>query len=265
MFVLQRGSNPGGPCVLVVPPFAEEMNKARRMVALAAMRLADKGVVTVMPDLYGTGDSAGEFAEADWTLWRDDLVRTAHWCAGEVGPVTGVLAVRLGCALACTDDVLNAMPAVSRSVFWQPVLDGSRHLTQFLRLRVAASMANNVKESIADLRGELSTIGEVEVAGYRVSHRLAAELDTVREPAVLPGGLGAVDWFEFVREKGQAVSPASSRLLQASVDAGRTVDSHALVGDPFWAATEIVTHDELIERTCELPWTAVQRAARIPV
>jgi hypothetical protein len=32
----------------------------------------------------------------------------------------------------------GALPAVAASVWWQPVLDGKRHLAQFLRLRVAA-------------------------------------------------------------------------------------------------------------------------------
>jgi exosortase A-associated hydrolase 2 len=252
LFVLRRGSPTSGRCVLVVPPFAEEMNKSRRMVALASIRLAAAGVVTVMPDLYGTGDSGGDFADADWELWRDDVVRTVRWCDSRVGPVTGVLAVRLGCALACDEQVLAAMPALSRTVFWQPVLDGSRFLAQFLRLRVAASMANDVRESVADLRRALSVVGEIEVAGYRVPSGLAGALDEIREPPVLPVGLGVVEWFELVRENGLPVAPSSSRLIQASVAAGLSVAGHSLLGEPFWAATEIVTNDELVRATVDV-------------
>ena len=249
LFVLRRGSPTSGRCVLVVPPFAEEMNKSRRMVALASIRLAAAGVVTVMPDLHGTGDSGGDFADADWELWQDDLVRTARWCVSTLGPVTGVLAIRLGCALACDEQVLAVMPEVSRTVFWQPVLDGSRFLTQFLRLRVAASMANDVRESVADLRRELSVVGEIEVSGYRIPSGLASALDEITEPPVLPVGLGVVEWFELVRESGLPVAPSSSRLIQGSVAAGRSVAGHSLAGEPFWAATEIVTNEELVRET----------------
>ncbi len=249
LFVLRRGPASGTRCVLVVPPFADEMNKCRRMVTLLAMQLAQSGIVTVVPDLYGTGDSGGDFVDAGWDLWQDDLARTARWCEGAVGPVTGLLGIRLGCALACEDKVLAAMPDLSRTVFWQPVLDGSRHLTQFMRVRVAASMANDVKESIADLRAELMATGEIEISGYRTSRGLVAELDAVKESPVLPGRLGAVDWFEIVREAGQPVSPASARSIQASADAGLRVESHAIAGEPFWATTEIVTNDELVSAT----------------
>lgn len=251
LFVLRRGPASGTRCVLVVPPFADEMNKCRRMVTLLAMQLAQRGIVTVVPDLYGTGDSGGDFVDAGWALWQDDLARTARWCEDAIGPVTGLLGIRLGCALACEGSVLAAVPTLSRTVFWQPVLDGSRHMAQFMRLRVAASMAVDVKESIADLRAGLTAAGEIEISGYRISRGLVAEIEAVREPPVLPAQLGAVDWFELVREIGQPVSPASARLIQATTASGLRVDGHAIAGDPYWAATEIVTNDELVAKTCD--------------
>jgi exosortase A-associated hydrolase 2 len=253
LFVVQRGpaGGPAGgiPCVLVVPPFAEEMNKARRMVTLVAERLGRAGVTTVLPDLYGTGDSEGDFVDADWTTWQDDLRRVAAWCAGSVGPVRGLLAIRLGCALACSEPVLDALPQLTRTAFWQPVLDGERSVTQFLRLRVAASLANDLRESVASLREQLATAGEVEVAGYRLSRRLVEELDRVRVPTSLDHRLGAVDWCEIVRTAGLDPPPATSALLRASEAAGVEVRAHAIAGEPFWATTEIVTNDELLSRT----------------
>jgi exosortase A-associated hydrolase 2 len=264
LFVLRRGPASGTRCVLVVPPFAEEMNKCRRMVTLLAMQLAQSGIVTVVPDLYGTGDSGGDFVDAGWALWQDDLARTARWCEDAIGPVTALLGIRLGCALAGEGNVLAAMPDLSRTVFWQPVLDGSRHLAQFMRLRVAASMASDVKESIADLRAELAAAGEIEISGYRISRGLVTEIEAVREPPVLPARLGAVDWFELVREIGQPVAPASARLIQATADAGVRIVGHAIVGDPFWAATEIVINDELVRKTCDSLLNAGPPAAGDP-
>ena len=59
--------------VLVVPPFAEELNKCRRMLALTTRQLSMQGCDVLWPDLYGTGDSAGEFGDAVWADWVADL------------------------------------------------------------------------------------------------------------------------------------------------------------------------------------------------
>ena len=59
--------------VVIVPPFAEEMNKSRRMFALLAERLATLGVGTALIDLYGTGDSEGDFGDARYDVWLDDM------------------------------------------------------------------------------------------------------------------------------------------------------------------------------------------------
>jgi len=55
----------GDQAILVVPPFAEELNKSRRMLALQGKSLARAGRGLLAVDLHGTGDSAGEFIEAD--------------------------------------------------------------------------------------------------------------------------------------------------------------------------------------------------------
>ncbi len=65
--------------VLCAPPFAEELNKSRRMIAQQARRLAAAGFGVLIPDLYGTGDSAGDFGDARWEIWREDLARCAVW------------------------------------------------------------------------------------------------------------------------------------------------------------------------------------------
>ena len=47
--------------VLYVHPLAEEMNKSRRMAALQARALAASGWVVLQVDLFGCGDSDGDF------------------------------------------------------------------------------------------------------------------------------------------------------------------------------------------------------------
>ena len=59
--------------VVVLPAFAEEMNKARRQVALASRQLVTRGVGVIVPDLRGSGDSDGEIAEATVAGFAEDL------------------------------------------------------------------------------------------------------------------------------------------------------------------------------------------------
>jgi alpha/beta superfamily hydrolase len=64
---------PSGRALLVLPPFAEELNKTRRMLSLAARALQNAGHEVLLVDLYGTGDSAGDFADASFRGWSADL------------------------------------------------------------------------------------------------------------------------------------------------------------------------------------------------
>ena len=65
--------------VLYIHPWAEEMNKSRRMAAMASRALAAQGWAVLQVDLLGCGDSSGDFGDATWQAWTDDVVRAAQW------------------------------------------------------------------------------------------------------------------------------------------------------------------------------------------
>ena len=69
--------------VLYIHPFAEEMNKARRMAALQARALAQGGYSVLQIDLSGCGDSSGDFGDATWKGWVNDVVQGCHWLRGQ--------------------------------------------------------------------------------------------------------------------------------------------------------------------------------------
>jgi len=249
LFAVRRGPPDAGGCVLVVPPFAEEMNKSRRMVTLVAQQLDARGWATVLPDLHGTGDSAGEFADANWDGWCDDLVRTVRWCEREAGPVTGLLAIRLGCALAVDERVSAVLPALQRVVFWQPVLDGQRLLNQFLRLRVAAAMAAGTQESASELRRRLGEGAVLEVGGYELSARLADDLEKVSPPVRLAAAPATTLWAEVASGEGAALAAPSVASVERYRAAGARLETLAVSGEPFWSAAEIVVNEELVALT----------------
>jgi exosortase A-associated hydrolase 1/exosortase A-associated hydrolase 2 len=234
--------------LLVVPAFAEEMNRCRAMVALQARRLAAQGVGTLVLDPYGTGDSAGEFADATWAQWRDDLLRGVAWLDAHGQGCRALLGVRLGAVMA--GEIARACAGVQQLVLWQPVLSGKTFQTQFLRIRIAAEMdlPERVK-STAELRA-MSAAGQVvEVSGYEVGSALAADLDAVAfEAAAWPARV-ATQWFEVASDDSMGLAPASQSAIDAQRAAGAVVDAQVVTGPPFWHVHERELAPALIEAT----------------
>ena len=193
IFVLaHHGQNFGGKCTLLVPPFAEEMNKSRRIIAFLGNRLAENGRGLVVPDLYGTGDSDGDFADTDCDAWFDDLRATENWARSKGWSIDSAVGIRLGGLLALLYSEYRRA-AFCRIVLWQPSLDGKRTLEQFLRLRVAASMTAGNTETVAQLKSRIAGGEIIEVAGYELSPRLAEQMETLNLP----------DRFEFGAKYGK--------------------------------------------------------------
>lgn len=232
--------------VLVAQPFAEEQNKSRRMVALQARALALDGWVVMVPDLYGCGDSHGDFGEADWQGWLDDLdACLTHLRRTHAGPVV-CLGVRAGCLLLSQfAQQRDALEPVA-TIFWQPVLDGNLFLMQFLRLRVAAGMIGGNKESTRDLRARLTAGESLEIAGYMLSSKLASGLAESRLEAPRTG---AVHWFEVVSSDDAGLSVQSSKCIDEWRSSGIEVHATTCTGEPFWSAQEIREVPSLIELT----------------
>ncbi|MGL5987461.1 MAG: CocE/NonD family hydrolase, partial [Burkholderiales bacterium] len=65
--------------VVYAHPWAEEMNKSRRMAAEMARQMARSGFAVLQLDLAGCGDSDGDFADASWDAWLEDIDRAAAW------------------------------------------------------------------------------------------------------------------------------------------------------------------------------------------
>lgn len=234
--------------MLVVPAFAEEMNRCRAMVALQARVLAELGVGTLMLDPYGTGDSAGEFVDATWAQWRDDLRCGAAWLDTRGRGCRALLALRLGAVMAA--ELARDCPGVRNLLLWQPVLSGKTFYTQFLRIRIATelNLPNRVK-STNELR-EMSVAGQaVEVSGYEIGPPLAAELDAVAFDAADWAARVEIDWFEVQSDADTSLAPASQKAIEGLQSAGATVQARTVAGPAFWHVHERELAPELIAAT----------------
>lgn len=238
--------------VLFAPPFAEEMNKSRRMLARFGHAAAESGIPMLLPDLYGTGDSMGDFGDADWRVWQTDLVAAAAWLAARGCERLILAGLRAGCLLAL--DSLAKLPIKpSLLLFWNPVLSGQQMLTQFLRLRVASTLTKGgAKETTTDLRRRLAAGESVEIAGYDLAPGLALPLDQLVLKDLLADRDIPVHSFDVVTDASRPPAPAVAALLQDCRDRGLPVYHQQVPGDAFWATQELVDAPELVTASVRL-------------
>jgi exosortase A-associated hydrolase 2 len=255
IFVMCYGASPpaaSDTAVLFVPPFGEEMNKSRRMVARLARSLANAGMTVLIPDLYGTGDSEGDFGEASWGIWCDDLAACAGFLTGGRPEGLVVWAMRTGALLAAAMLDSGRIQA-SRLLLWQPILNGDSFVNQLLRLRLAASLQEEGRRSTAaELRDRLMNEGALQVAGYCLSKELLLPLGRARLEEMVSRPPGGVLWLELGGILGRGLGPSSQRLIEHWRSQGMAVRADVVEGPPFWATQEIAEVPALLERTLSL-------------
>ncbi len=239
--------------ILHVPAFAEEMNKSRRMIALQARAFAEQGYAVLILDLFGTGDSAGDFGDATWQIWLQNIAKAIAWLNQEVAQTITLWSLRLGALLAM--DFIDQNPGVvNRLLLWQPVLNGDVFITQFLRLRVAAAMMNSAlpQEKTSDLKKQLLDGQSLEVAGYALHPDLVRPLLALKADCLDLQNIKEIVIYELAAV-GNEGKPSLvnqqflNKLHSFDINASLTV----FEGDNFWASQEIVTTPNLIELTID--------------
>lgn len=227
--------------------FCEEMNKSRRMVTLCAQTLAADGWLVLQMDFLGCGDSAGDFGDAAWQDWIDDVSAGWSWLDSQAcdGPVV-LWTLRAGSLIAA--DWIAQSGQRPPLILWQPVLSGKQHLTQFLRLKAAADLqgATETRAVMDQVRSDLDAGKGVEVAGYMVSPDLAAGMgsSTLRLPH---GYAGPVNLLEVIAAERTDPSPGLVSLSNSWLEAGCAAGVKAFPGAAFWQTQEIETVPALIE------------------
>lgn len=236
--------------VLCVLPFNEEMNRCRSMVTLQARALAEIGFGTLVLDMLGTGDSEGQLVDARWPLWLENLTAGAAWLDTQPGGCRVIWGIRLGAILAANAHAAAADPRVSL-VLWQPVSDGKTHLTQFLRVRIAANMDRSdlPKETTASMRERLAGGESVEVAGYEIHSELAAAIDAAKLTEHKLSSGTQVFWLEHASADKPALTPARQALLARWPGVEATVDAQVFSGPAFWQVYERVVAPAAIAQT----------------
>lgn len=241
--------------VLYVHPFAEEMNKARRMASLQSRALAQTGYAVLQMDLLGCGDSSGDFGDAIWQDWVSDVLQGCHWLRRRTPSADlrhvplWLWGLRAGCLLAVA--AARQLDAPCNFLFWQPPGGGKPLLQQFLRLKVAGDLlSGRAKDVMAAMHQQLANGASVEVAGYSLSPGLASGLEQATlAPPASQDPRRRLEWFDVSSRADPCLSPASAKTIAEWQRAGFRVGHH-LVSDPaFWQTSETEEAPALIAAT----------------
>ena len=239
--------------VLLVPPFAEEMNRSRKMFADLGRRLTCRGYEVALPDLYGTGDSYGDFSSASLAIWKQDLSNTIAASRSNKNLPVFVLGLRLG-ALLALESAIGWPSDVRGILMWNPCIDGKQFMNQFLRLHVASQIIGESGDiaSVEDLRAALKQNGNIEIAGYDLSSRIVDEIDCLSIDTLIQKSQLPLHWFDVTTRKDGGCSPATTRAVSKLEQSGCRLTVQAIPGPPFWGTAELAHCQPLIDATAEL-------------
>lgn len=245
------GSVTASGAILFVHSFAEEMNKSRRMAANQARMFAQVGWVVLQIDLFGCGDSDGDFVDATWQHWVHDIVDASAWLHAKTAYQPVLWGLRTGClALA---QAAHSIAGVSEMLLWQPTVSGKQFLQRFLRLKIANKVLADTpgeRSGTQQLRQQLARGESVEVAGYALSPGMALGMEAA--DLILSAANLRIGWFEVSASEGNELGPISSMQIAAYRDAGHRVDARVVHGPAFWHTQEISECPELIAETLSL-------------
>lgn len=239
--------------ILLIPPFAEEMNKSRRMLIQQAKQLAQQGYAALLVDLFGTGDSEGDFKDATWECWCDDISVAHRWLTDQGVEKVSAIGLRTG-ALLLADMLAQKSIELETLVLWQPVIEGSQFLNQFFRLRLAAEMSAEGQEklSIGQIKQELSDQGSTEIAGYTITQNLVETMSQKSLLAMVSNVPSQLHWCEVMQASGRPLTVATQKAVDKLAEAGVNVNLHKIRGYPFWGASGVEDVPALHETTCQV-------------
>ena len=238
--------------IIYIAAFAEEMNKARRMAAIQARSLAACGYGVLVIDLYGCGDSSGELKNADWDIWKADVLLAIKVLGEKINAPVSLCGLRLG-ALMALDIAREPSQQLEKIVLWQPVLQASSYLNQFFRLRLASDMLGKKEDAVTNksVRQMLEEGQTVEVAGYEISPRFVQSIDHL-DAAFWHDFSAQLHWLECVSEDNQPISPIRKKLMTHWLDSGVDLHVHSVKSIAFWTTQEITVSHELLTATTNI-------------
>ena len=236
-------SNPQSKLIFI-PPFAEEANKSRHILSALGRRLSQHGIQTTIVDLFGTGDSEGDLDQASLDIWHQDITHTINYLEPNNSCQLILGGLRLGATIAASY-AYNYKPltAINQLFYWQPIADGATYMKQFLRLKLAESIAQGKDDGIttSEIINSILQGNTHEISGYPLSKELFEQISDLKFSTF---DLDIETKIFDINTNGIASVPLT-KLSQQLVNAELIVCQDS----QFWACQEIVHCNNLIEVT----------------
>lgn len=241
--------------VVLVHAFMEERQDSHAVVRDLAVRLAERGFAALRFDLYGCGDSEGEWRDATVERWRGDVCAAARWLREATGVERVVLiGFRFGATLAA----LAAKSAEAAGlVLVQPVVRGEAYVMDLLLANLAAEMVLNRRAGVTreGLIARLEAGGAVNLFGYHLTsaqHRALRAIDLARDAA----GDGPPTLLIDVARTATAREPREHLSLVAALG-DRCVTERAVEPQPLFAEGKV--HVTRADEVCRAILTWMER------
>lgn len=234
--------------IVYLPPFGEEMNRCRALVAEQARQFARAGYNCTVLDFFGTGDSEGEFHEADFVTWLANTQLLIDTLQSEQQLPVVLWGLRLGAVLAL-EYAAQAMGPIQDIILWQPITSPKRYVTQILRQRVASLVGKDLPpETTEDIRQRLEEGQNVEISGYIVGGGLIRDMERTDPYAAGVLCRGKIHWLENISEPGELISKGSGRAV-AQLQENNTVEVQLFADPPLWQLHKRDSAPELLSIT----------------
>ena len=229
--------------VLHFHPFAEELNTCRRVSAQYARALSQAGYAVLQFDLWGCGDSAGEFEQASWHEWVGNAHAALSWMdqrldqEGHARAPLWFWGVRGGALLA--SQTLSLVEETVHLLLWQPCGSGRQLLQQMLRTQTASQWLSGTPTGMPAPRHASEPWADgnnVTIAGYTIRAGLAEALGDAR--LIPPGNTqvapGRLVWLETGTTGEAEFGPGACRQMEFWSSRGWDISSARVRGPAFW-------------------------------
>lgn len=256
--MLHRAEGEARGVVVIASPFAEEKKAAQRALVEMARDLAAAGQHVLRFDFRGTGDSAGEFAEADVQAWLQDL-HTALAYARQVSadlPLS-LLGLRFGATLAYLA-APDAPVEVANLALWEPIVSGSTYMRQNrqrsqIRKEITDSAgggeasASDRSDAASTANGAPEPYPAFDFDGFLISSKLHREMV---ESDLLTTPVPACRRLLILQISGSSrIKKPLEDLKARAVAAGIETELDNIAVEAFWSAIGLVDTQPVRERT----------------
>jgi len=232
---------------LFFPPFAEELNRSRHLMSLMAAQLAENGHEVLIVDLFGTGDSEGDFGDAAWSIWKQDMLQALNYLQQQNTLPVNFLTIRSGTLLALDlmgePSSTSQVPIIEKLIAWQPVFNTDKFIQQFLRLQLAGNLFKQSQYKTTEaIKQHLIQTGSIEIAGYTLTAKLMNDILSLSNLKNINKKIQYCHHFSFFQISTTSATHFSKEIqlfLTRYPQIKDKINIQSISASPFWQVYDI--------------------------